>query len=63
MTFEPEGEPRVEAYLLDFDEDLYGETIELQFVQRIRDMVAFSSVEALVERMHVDVNETIRMLR
>lgn len=63
VTFEPEGEPRVEAYLLDVDEDLYGETIELHFVQRIRDMVAFSSAEALVERMREDVNEARTILR
>lgn len=63
VTFEPEGEPRVEAYLLDVDEDLYGKTIELHFVQRIRDMVAFSSAEALVERMREDVNEARMILR
>jgi len=57
LTFEPEGDPRVEAYLLDFTGDLYGQEIEIRFVERLRGMVAFSGVEALVERMHEDVRQ------
>ncbi len=62
VTFEPEGEPRVEAHLLDFEGDIYGETIEVQFVARLRGMVAFASVEQLVARMHEDVRETRQLL-
>lgn len=62
LTFEPEGEPRVEAYLLDFDGDLYGERIEVRFAERLRGMVAFSGVEALVERIREDVRETRAVL-
>lgn len=58
MTFEPNGEARVEAYLLDFDGDLYGKAIEVRFAQRLRGMVAFTSVDALVTRMREDVRET-----
>jgi riboflavin kinase/FMN adenylyltransferase len=58
LTFEPDGAPRVEAYLLDFEGDLYGKSIEVLFAERLRGMVAFSSVEALVERMREDVRET-----
>lgn len=57
VTFESEGEPRVEAYLIDFEGDLYGERIELLFARRLRGMVAFTSVEALVARMREDVRE------
>lgn len=62
LTFEPEGTPRVEANLLDFEGDLYGKRIEVQFVERLRGMVAFPSVEALVERIHEDVRQTRAIL-
>lgn len=62
LTFEPEGEPRVEAYLIDFDGDLYGKQIEIRFVERLRGMVAFPGAEALVARMKEDVRETRAIL-
>jgi len=62
LTFEPEGVPRVEAYLLDFSGDLYGKRIEVRFVERLRGMVAFAGVEALIERMHDDVRRTRELL-
>jgi riboflavin kinase/FMN adenylyltransferase len=62
VTFEPEGEPRVEAFLLDFEGDLYGKRIEVRFVERLRGMVAFAGVDALVARMHEDVRETRTIL-
>lgn len=62
LTFEPEGEPRVEAYVLDFAGDLYGTQMEVRFAKRIREMLPFSSVEALIERMHEDVAETRAIL-
>jgi riboflavin kinase/FMN adenylyltransferase len=48
----------VEAYLLDRDVDLYGQTLRVQFLKRIRGERRFESVEALVEQMHVDVAQT-----
>lgn len=47
---------RVEAYVLDrTDLDLYGEQVVLEFVERLRPTLRFDSVEALVVRMHEDV--------
>ncbi len=63
VTFDPEGEPRVEAFLLDFTGDLYGKGIELRFVERLRGMAAFPSVEILLARMQEDVRETRTILR
>lgn len=54
-TFTPEGQSRVEAYLLDFEGDIYGEEITIDFTHRIRDMVAFTGIEALIETMNNDV--------
>jgi riboflavin kinase / FMN adenylyltransferase len=51
----------VEAFLLDFDGDLYGRELRLDFIDRIRGERRFDSAEALIERMHRDVDE-IRLL-
>ena len=51
----------VEAFLLDFDGDLYGRELRLQFVERIRGEKRFDSVEALIEQMHRDVDEIARL--
>lgn len=61
-TFTPEAQSRVEAFLLDFSGDVYGERIEVRFVHRIRGTYTFASVDELVERMHADVEETRRLL-
>ena len=47
----------VEAFLLDFDGDLYGRELRLDFVDRIRGEKRFDSAETLVEQMHRDVDE------
>jgi riboflavin kinase/FMN adenylyltransferase len=50
------GAPELEAFLLDFDGDLYGETARVSFVARLREDRRFGSLEALVEQMHRDVD-------
>ncbi|MPZ66114.1 MAG: bifunctional riboflavin kinase/FAD synthetase [Pseudonocardiaceae bacterium] len=51
-------ERRVEAYVLDVDEDLYGEQVALDFVARLRGMERFDSIEQLLEQMERDVLAT-----
>jgi riboflavin kinase/FMN adenylyltransferase len=51
----------VEAYLLDFDGDIYGEELRLDFLERLRGEKRFDSIEALVEQMGRDVDETRRV--
>jgi riboflavin kinase/FMN adenylyltransferase len=48
----------VEAFLLDFDADVYGQELQLEFLARLRGERRFDSVEALVEQMDRDVAET-----
>ena len=48
-------QPRVEAHLLDFKEDLYSKSISLDFVQRLRDERRFDSAEDLVIQIHQDI--------
>jgi riboflavin kinase / FMN adenylyltransferase len=47
----------VEAYLLDFDGDLYGRTLAIDFLARLRGERRFASVDALIEQMQRDVEE------
>ena len=49
---------RVEAYVLDFSGDLYGATLGIEFVERLRGMEKFASVDELVRQMHADVERT-----
>jgi riboflavin kinase / FMN adenylyltransferase len=57
------GGPRlVEVYILDFDRDIYGQELEVHFVQRLRDEKKFESVQALVEQMHHDVDKARAIL-
>lgn len=52
----------VEAYLLDFVGDIYGQTITLSFVSRIREERRFPSVEALKAQIEADAKEARRRL-
>jgi riboflavin kinase/FMN adenylyltransferase len=62
-TFDGERERRVEAYVLDrTDLELYGERVEISFVSRIRGMVKFEGVDALIETMADDVVRTRKLL-
>lgn len=55
-TFDDVAVPQVEAYVLDeTDLDLYGRTVEVEFVARIRGMVAFEGIGPLIEQMADDV--------
>ena len=60
-TFE-DTDRTVEAFLLDFNGDLYGRETRLEFVRRLRDDVKYDSVDALTEQMGKDVRETRRVL-
>ncbi len=54
---------RVEAYVLDRDDlDLYDEYVSVEFVKLLRPTLKFDSVEALLEKMHEDVQECRRAL-
>ncbi|MGB8651283.1 MAG: bifunctional riboflavin kinase/FAD synthetase [Mycobacteriales bacterium] len=56
------NERRVEAYVLDFDGDLYGEHVGLAFTARLRDTLRFDGVEPLVAQMALDVERTRQLV-
>ena len=63
-TFTPDKKSiNVEAYLLDFDRDIYDETLKLEFAARLRDELKFDSVEALVTQIKRDVKQARILLK
>ena len=55
-------EPLLEAHLFDFAEDLYGRTIECEFVAKLRDEVKFESLDAMKRQMHIDAAQARTLL-
>lgn len=58
-----DSELLIEAYLLDFEGDLYGQALTVEFVEKLRPELEFVSVEALVERIEQDVADVRRILK
>lgn len=46
--------PSIELYLLDFEDDIYGESVRVDFLSRLRDVQPFASAQDLVKQMQVD---------
>lgn len=63
-TFTPDKQiPNVEAYILDFRREIYGEAVRLEFVARLRDELRFDSVDTLLEQIWKDIGDTKRILQ
>lgn len=56
------GEALLEAHILDFDEDLYGKSIEVIFREKIRDEKKFDGLEALKRQISADVAQVRELL-
>lgn len=61
-TFHASGLSVVEAFILDFDGDLYGEQVKLEFVERLRGQEKFANADTLIAAMRDDVERTRRIL-
>jgi riboflavin kinase/FMN adenylyltransferase len=53
----------IEAFILDFDRDIYGSIVDLEFVDRLRPELEFESVEALIDAMSEDVAKVRQVLK
>lgn len=63
-TFTPDKQiPNVEAHLLDFKREIYGEDVKLEFVARLRNELRFDSVDKLLEQIWQDIEDTKGILR
>jgi riboflavin kinase/FMN adenylyltransferase len=61
-TFGEGHAPNVEAFLLDFSGDLYGRTLQIAFLQRLRGERRYEGVDPLIAQMNADVSDTRRRL-
>ncbi len=52
----------VEVFIMDFSADLYGETIAVEFVQKVRDQEKFDGLDALVKQINKDVDDCRQVL-
>jgi riboflavin kinase/FMN adenylyltransferase len=60
-TFDSGRGVLIETYLIDRDEDLYGRTLRVAFVERLRGEKRFASVEELIAQMRIDVEDAKRV--
>ena len=58
-----ENHPHLEVFLFDFSGDLYGQRLEVAFIEKIRDELKFASLDALVVQMHDDARRAKNILR
>lgn len=56
------GELSLEVHLLDFNDDLYGERLKVEFVARLREERRFPSIEALAGQIRADIDQARRVL-
>ncbi|GAB4544577.1 MAG: bifunctional riboflavin kinase/FAD synthetase [Anaerolineales bacterium] len=62
-TFTPERNiPSLEAHLLDFEGEIYGQEVKVEFMARLRDELKFNSVEELLKQIWDDVAKTREIL-
>lgn len=57
-TFDVEPRPTVETFIIDFDEDVYGQEMRIELLERLRGEQKFESVDELVAQMHKDIEAT-----
>jgi riboflavin kinase/FMN adenylyltransferase len=55
-------EPLLEVHVFDFDGDLYGRAIEVEFVAKLRDEVKFDSLDAMIVQMNIDAAQARALL-
>ena len=60
-TFETGRGVLVESHLIDFEADLYGQTLRIAFIARLRGEKRFAGAEELIAQMHRDVNEARKL--
>ena len=56
-------EPLLEAHLFDFDGDLYGRRIDVEFVAKLRDELKFDNLDLMVEQIHRDAENARAILQ
>jgi riboflavin kinase/FMN adenylyltransferase len=60
-TFEL-SERLVEVYVIDFSGDLYGKTVGVEFIKKVRDQEKFDGLDALIKQINQDVDDCRQVL-
>ncbi len=60
-TFKNDGQRVLEVYILNFQRDVYGETVRVSFEKRLRDEIKFGSAEELIRQMNRDKQECLQL--
>lgn len=55
-TLDKRGTVRIETHLLDTSEELYGKTVKVEFLHRLRDEIAFPDADALIAQVNSDIS-------
>ncbi|MDO5026587.1 MAG: bifunctional riboflavin kinase/FAD synthetase [Tissierellia bacterium] len=53
-TFTESKDVKVECYIMDFKQDIYGKTVKLSFLKKMRDQIVFPSAQDLIKQMEED---------
>ena len=61
-TVSDSGTVSCETHIIGYDDDLYGDTIKIEFVCRLRDEVKFPSLDKLIAQISSDVDTTLKMI-
>jgi riboflavin kinase/FMN adenylyltransferase len=61
-TVDGGGEPLLEAHLFDFEGDLYGRRIDVEFVEKLRDEVKFDDLDTMVKQIDRDAAQARAIL-
>ena len=61
-TFNNQQKLKVETHLIDFAEDLYGQTIDVEMIAKVREVTKFDSVDDLVQQLKIDVATSRRLV-
>jgi riboflavin kinase/FMN adenylyltransferase len=62
-TIDGGGEPLLEAHLFDFDGDLYGRRLEVEFMRKLRDEAKFADLDAMVRQIDRDAEQAREILK
>ena len=62
-TFENQAiSPQLEVHILDWRQDLYGQVVQLDFVERLRQEIRFPSSDALIDQIKMDIQTAREVL-
>jgi riboflavin kinase / FMN adenylyltransferase len=56
------SEPLLEVHIFDFEGDLYGRLIEVEFIAKLRDEVKFDSLDSMIVQMKIDAAQAREIL-